>query len=126
MKRIIISTLLLLGVFGGALAHSYYVSSITRDVTFHLEEAESYVTWESWSDAEEQVKTAQQLWEDQSSYLHNFLQHRDVDNIDLTFQEAAEYLRCRKTGEFSAVTARLIKQLELLAGAEQLTLQNVF
>lgn len=125
MKRIWISAMLLVGIFAASLAHGIYVSSITEEVIGHLEEAQSDARQEQWDSADRQLQAAQRIWEDHSNYLHNTLQHRDVDNVDLTFRETAQYLLTRKWGEFSAFNARLIEQLTLLGGAEQLTLQNV-
>lgn len=125
MKRIWISSLLLVGIFAASLAHGFYVSSITEEVLGHLEAAQNEAGREQWEAADGQIKTAQEIWEKHSGYLHNTLQHRDVDNVDLTFRETAQFLYSRKWGEFSASNARLMEQLTLMGGTEQLTLQNV-
>ena len=125
MKQIVISALLLLGLFAACLAHGFYVSSVTEDVITRLEEAHKDAEQGQWDLAGGQLQSAQQLWEELSGYLHTTLQHRDVDNVDLTFRETAQFLNSQKWGEYSAANARLMEQLTLLGGAEQLTLQNV-
>lgn len=125
MKRIWISALLLTGLFISCLAHGRYVSTVTGEVIDRLEQAEEAAELEQWETADRHLRAARQLWEKHSDYLHTTLQHRDVDSVDLSFRETIEFLESRERGEFSASNARLIGQLTLLAGAEQLTAQNI-
>lgn len=125
MKRIIIAASILLLIFFATLGHSFYLSSFTRDLTALLETAESQAEKEDWQAARELTLTAANKWKDKDVYLHILLRHSETDSVYSGFREVMEFIQCQEGGEYSAANARLIAELELLSGSEQLTLKNI-
>lgn len=125
MKRLVIAISILLLIFVLTLSHSFYISSFTRELTVLLENAEGNAEKGDWRSAEKLTQTALEKWEKKGTYLHILLQHSDNDSVYTNFQVVNEFIQCQEAGEYSAANARLIAELELLAEAEQLTLQNV-
>lgn len=125
MKRILIAASILLLVFFAALGHSFYLSSFTGELTSLLETAEAQAEKENWKTAGELTQTAMDQWGARDVYLHIFLRHSETDSVYTGFREVLEFIQCQEGGEYSAANARLIAELELLSGSEQLTLKNV-
>lgn len=125
MKRAWIASAALLAILAAALWHSFHVASLTGRLTSCLVEAQTQAEAGQWDRALELTESAHREWSAHDSYLHLFLHHTEVDSIDVVFREAEELIKCRESGEYSAANARLIVELELLAEAERLTLENV-
>lgn len=125
MKRIIAAASILLLVFAATLCHSFYISSLTRELTSILEAAEVNAEKNDWAAAETLTQTARERWDSADAYLHILLRHSETDAIYTGFREVYEFIQCQEGGEYSAANARLIAQLELLSEAEQLTLKNI-
>lgn len=125
MKRIVIAAVLLLVTFAVTLCHSFYISSLTGEMTTLLEAAEARAESGDWNAAGNLTQTAQKQWESQELYLHILLRHSETDSVYTGFREVTEFIQCEEGGEYSAANAKLIAQLELLSEAEQLTLKNV-
>lgn len=125
MKRVWIAAGLLLAILAGTLAHSFYLSGFTKELTTLLAQAEEHAETGNWATASEYNHQANQLWAEKELYLHLLLRHQDADEIYMSFHEVSEFLECREAGEYSAANAKLIAHLNLLAEAEQLTLKNI-
>lgn len=125
MKQIWIAVGLLLAILAGTLAHSFYLSGFTGELTALLEQAEERAEAGDWVAASEYNRKAHQVWDEKEIYLYLLLRHQDADEIYMSFCEVAEFLECEEGGEYSAANAKLIAQLKLLTEAEQLTLKNI-
>ena len=125
MKRIWIATAILLLLFAGTMAHSFYITTVTEQITSILHEAEAKAEANEWDSAQRLTDTAQKKWKDKDAYLHILLRHSETDSIYIGFREVMEFIQCQEGGEYSAANARLIAELELLAEAEQLSLKNI-
>ena len=125
MKRIWIATGILLLLLVSTLAHSFYISSLTGQITAVLHEAEARAEQGQWDSAQQLTETAWEKWKSRDAYLHILLRHSETDNVYTGFCEVAEFIQCQEGGEYSAANAQLIAALELLAEAEQLTLKNI-
>ena len=125
MKRLWIASAILLLLFVGTMAHSFYISSVTEQIASILHEAEAKAENNEWESAQRLTEIAQEKWEAKDAYLYILLRHSETDSVYTSFREVAEFIQCQEGGEYSAANARLIAQLELLAEAEQLTLKNI-
>ena len=125
MKRLWIALALMIAVFCAIMFNGHYLGKFTRELTGLLTQAEAQAEAGRWEEAGELTQAASRLWDEQDFYLHVMLRHSDTDQIYTLFQEVREFLQYQKQGEYSAANARLITLLDLLYGAEQLTLKNV-
>ena len=126
MKHLWISVSILIVLFCALIGNNMYLSSLIEPLSQQLSQAAQLAQEEQWEQAHDLMEQAQAKWEEKGAYLHTLLQHKDIDEVVLLFQEADQYLECQKIGEYSAVNARLITQLDLIREMEELSLHNIF
>ncbi len=125
MKQMWVALCILGLLFAGTLAHSFYLEGFVQELTSTLEQAEAQAEQGSWDKAAQLTQTARDRWDAQRYYLHITLRHSNTDEVYTRFREVAEFIQCRESGEYSAANAHLIAELELLAEAEQFTVENI-
>lgn len=126
MRRLSISLVVLLALFSLTLFNSFYLDHYTLELTKLLNEAEVCVTLDDWDAAADKTEAALDHWSSHETYLHMMLQHRDTDEVLLSFQEVRQLIAHQEHGgEYSAANARLITQIELLSEMEDLNLKNI-
>lgn len=126
MHRFWICVATLLFLFGITLCNSWYLDGYTKDLTRLLAEAELCVCDGDWDAAADKTEAALDHWRSRDAYLHMVLQHRDTDEVLLSFHEVLQLIDHQEDGgEYSAANARLITQISLLSEMECLNLKNV-
>ena len=126
MRRFWISVAVLALLFCLAMYNSRYLDSYTKELTTLLKQAEICAAEEDWDAAADKTEAALDLWKKRETYLHMVLQHRDTDEVLLSFQEVQQLISHQEDGgEYSASNARLITQIELLYEMEQLNWKNL-
>lgn len=126
MRRLWISCAILAALFCITLFNSHYLKTCTDEWVSLLTEAEDLAKAGDWESAAQRTQTAYGLWERRESYLHMVLQHKDVDEILLNFQQVIQLLEHQEDGgEYFAANARLIVSIGLIYETEQLTLKNL-
>ncbi len=91
-----------------------------------LAQAQEALLAEDWARAEDLTQGVQAQWQAKETYLHVVLPHRELDEIDLLLLETVSYLRCEKTGEYTASNEALCQRMKLLSEMEQFSLKNLF
>jgi len=126
MRRFWISVAVLTLLFCLTMYNSRYLDSYTKELTTLLKQAEICAAEEDWDAAADKTEAALDLWKKRETYLHMVLQHRDTDEVLLSFQEVQQLISHQEDGgEYSASNARLITQIELLYEMEQLNWKNL-
>lgn len=125
MKPLWIASAMLAAVLCATLYNSWYMARLSDELTVTLIQAETLAERGEWGRAEALTRQAYDRWESQDYYLHITLRHTDTDQIHSGFREVLEFITCQEEGEYSAANARLITQIELVAGAEHPTLKNI-
>lgn len=126
MRRMFIALAVLLILFGLTLYNSYYLKQYTQELIGVLTEAEICAADGDWDAAIDKTESALDLWFRRETYLHMILQHRDTDEVLLSFQEVRQLIDHQEAGgEYAAANARLITQIGLLSEMECLNWKNV-
>lgn len=126
MKRLWIAIGIIVIMSGGALVNVFCLDLMTRDLSATLSLAQTAAEDEDWQRAAQLTQQACDDFDRRSFYLHITLRHEDIDAIEISFQEALQFLTHQEqVGEYTATNARLITQLGLLSEAEQPTLKNI-
>lgn len=126
MRRLWISLTALVLLFLLTLCNSYYLDKYTQKLTQLLTEAETCAVLGDWDAAADKTEAALDHWYSRETYLHMVLQHRDTDEVLLSFHEVRQLIAHQEDGgEYSAANARLITQIELLGEMEELNLKNI-
>ncbi len=126
MRRFLGPALLLLLLLAGGLGNAFALEQFTDRLTGALLQAEEQVGQGDWEGAEALIREAREAWHSRDGWLHVTLRHADTDEIQIGFDETLRLLLCREMGEYAAASAQLVQHLQLVSGAEQLTLQNLF
>lgn len=101
------------------------LNTLTGELSAKLERAEALAERGDWDQALELTMEARDRWESKRVYLHVTLDHAITDQITADFAETLELLECQETGEYSAASAQLKTQLELLGEGELPTWENL-
>lgn len=127
MKRILISTAIILAMAAAIGCHILYLNHFADQLDRLLTQAEKEVEREDWSQAEALTRQALEDWENHDFYLHTVMRHEDIDDILISFHEALAFLSGAELqpAEYAAVNARLLSQLSLLLEEELPTLKNL-
>lgn len=126
MKQLWIAAGILVVIFCALIGNNVHLNNLVEPMTRQLDQAAQAAREDDWDRAEELLGQARDTWRDRGGYLHTLLQHREIDEVLLLFQESEQYLQARKLGEYTAVNARLITQLDLIREMEELSWRNVF
>lgn len=126
MRRLWLSVGILIVLFCLTLYNTHYLDSYTKEMTALLKQAEICAADGDWDAAADKTEAALDRWRGHETYLHMVLQHRDTDEVLLSFQEVQQLI-CHQEdgGEYSAANARLITQIGLLYEMEQLNWKNL-
>lgn len=126
MRRLWISVTILIVLFCLTMYNSHYLDSYTKELTTLLKQAEICVADGDWDAAADKTEAALEQWNSRETYLHMILQHRDTDEVLLSFQEVRQLITHQEHGgEYSAANARLIAQIKLLSEMDALNLKNI-
>lgn len=126
MRRLWISVTVLTVLLCLTMYNSRYLDSYTKELTTLLKQAEICAADGDWDAAADKTEAALERWNDRETYLHMILQHRDTDEVLLSFQEVRQLIAHQEHGgEYSAANARLITQIGLLSEMEALNLKNI-
>lgn len=125
MKRLWISLIILLVIFAGTLANTYYVTRISSQLVTGLNQAEACAESGNWPQAQTLTRQIQTQWEHYAPYLYITQCHGTTDEINTGFREVLECIQWKTVPEYSAANGVLIAEVEHLAEMEQLTLKNL-
>lgn len=126
MRRMFIAFAVLFALFGSTLYNSYYLKHYTKALNQFLVEAEACAAAGDWDAAADKTEAALDYWHSHETYLHMVLQHRDTDEVLLSFHEVRQLITYQEDGgEYAAANSRLIKQIGLLCEMEELNLKNI-
>lgn len=126
MRRLWISLAALAALFCLTLLNTHYLGTYTEELITLLRQAEASTADGDWDAAADKTEAALDRWNSRETYLHMVLQHRDTDEVLLSFQEVQRLIACQEDGgEYSAANARLITQIGLLYEMEQLSWKNL-
>lgn len=126
MRRLWLSLGILIVLFGLTLYNSHYLNFYTEEISTLLKQAEFCAADGDWDAAADKTEAALDRWHSHETYLHMVLQHRDTDEVLLSFQEVLKLIAYQEDGgEYSAANARLITQIDLLYEMEQLNWKNL-
>lgn len=105
--------------------HVSALNALTGELSAKLERAEALAEQGDWDRALALTMEARDRWEAKRVYLHVTLDHAVTDEITADFAQTLELLECQEAGEYSAASAQLKTQLELLGEGELPTWENL-
>lgn len=125
MKKGLLAGGILILLLALSLWHVHALGGLTAAVWDTLAQAEAAAEAGDWDEAAQLTRRAEGRWRERDFYLHITLQHKVMDEVELSFAEVHEFLQNREAGEYSAANARLMQRLALLGEAERPSLENL-
>ena len=126
MKRLIAAIIIFVIAASGAVTSNIYVSKhidlLLADTQTLIDAAET----EDKETATNGVKKLEESWDESQTFLHMFVIHREMNDIELNVYALAEYLEEGEWALFREMTVRIQQTLKHIEHSQQLTLSNVF
>lgn len=125
MKTLYIPTAILALILGFSLWGGMYSDMRTDQWITLLDEAGALAQQENWDEANRVLDEAYRDWNSSQTFYHTTMKHEDLDEAEFFFTGAIAACREEDNEEFHILLAQLIKQLQLLAEAQKVSLQNI-
>lgn len=103
-----------------------YLNKVSQDLGILNDEIEQNITDDNWDKA---YKTSLQLtdkWKSYSKIIKLFLNHQEIDNIEIELWKLPQYIK-EETKDESLASVHVLKfLLDHIAELEKIKLQNIF
>ena len=125
MKAFYIPVTLLAVILGFSLWTGQYVEQRTGRLASLLEETETLVQQEDWTQAEKRLEDAYVDWNTSQAFFHTIMDHSELDEAEELFAGAIAACREADGADCRIFLAQLNVQLRLLAETQCLSVRNV-
>ena len=125
MKRLTISSGILLFLFVLSIYSGLALKKLTDQSVSPLKNAQEMATQNNWDATQKITDTVYNTWDRHSFALHTLLRHAEADEILLSFRCVEQYIELKEMDQYAAANITLITQLELLAEMEKASWDNV-
>lgn len=126
MKNVIISLLISVIMIITMSFSIKYLNKVSQDLGILNDEIEQNITDDNWDKA---YKTSLQLtdkWKSYSKIIKLFLNHQEIDNIEIELWKLPQYIK-EETKDESLASVHVLKfLLDHIAELEKIKLQNIF
>ncbi|MDS1030713.1 DUF4363 family protein [Bacillota bacterium LX-D] len=103
-----------------------YINNSAQDLTTRFDNLEQNIIQQNWSKADTETKKIAQLWSDTKSRWTLFLNHQEIDNIDLTYARLTKYVETQNRSLALAEISALKLLIEHIPGLQRFSLNNIF
>ncbi len=102
-----------------------YLTNSSLKVTSHLENIDTYVKNQSWSDAEKELKTAEYIWEGLSDKWATIIEHEEIDKIEMSLTKISKYVENKDPTEAIAENSNLKLLIKHIPELYTLDIKNI-
>lgn len=103
-----------------------YINGTTTDVENSLRELTASVEAGDWSKAEAIYQESENNWDKKNDLLHVFVEHCDLEEINVTYKRLGYQLTCRDLYETQISLVELKHYLDHLKENQEFLLGNIF
>lgn len=126
MKVVVITILILVLFFTGALMFKNYVQFHAEALLNRLDKLDEAITSENWSRAEESLKLIKEDWSNMKHILELSIEHNDLDRAEVAIAKLNRYIENRDKTLTLGELAELKFVVDLMMRKEELKLANLF
>lgn len=124
--RIVIVTIIILVIFVvGAVMLNRYVNTSCDGLLDNVKELHASVENDRWSDSKKQLKGLKEEWENTKKRWQLFLEHYEMDDIDIILSRLEQYLEIKEKALSLGETAELGLLINNVKDKEGLKLVNI-
>ncbi|SET63602.1 protein of unknown function [Natronincola peptidivorans] len=125
MKVVIATILILITFFAVALYMEQYVNQSAEILTSELEKLEQAIEKEEWKEVRQHMENTAQGWGETKKVWLTFLEHNEIDKIDIVFARLQSYVGSEENVEALSSTAELKFLLQHIVEKQGFRLTNV-
>ena len=125
MKHFYIPVGILAVILGFSLWAGHYVEARTGQWNTLLAQADELGRTEDWDAAQDRMESIYADWQGSQTFFHIIMEHSELDEVEALFAGALAVCREEDDADFHQLLAQLIKQLELLAETQQVSVRNI-
>lgn len=103
-----------------------YLNKATQKLERLNDEIEQNITDGNWDKAYKTTIEFTEKWKDYSKQIKLFLNHQEIDNIEIELRKLPQYIKEKTKDESLASTYVLKFLLDHIAELEKIKLQNIF
>ncbi|SCY82417.1 DUF4363 family protein [Alkaliphilus peptidifermentans] len=91
MKTVIITLVILITFFIGAVIFQQYVENSCKTLLAHIERLDESILAENWEEAENNIQDLRKEWEQKKKIWEVVLEHYDLDAIEIAITKIERY-----------------------------------
>ena len=126
MKRSRFGALLLAGLLAAGLFSNSLIHRWHEPVSQYARRASELAADGNWEGANVLIRQARQRWERHWHISAAISNHRPMEEVDALFDELAVYSQYRDTVNYAAACCRIIREIDVISGDNDVNWWNVF
>jgi hypothetical protein len=103
-----------------------YLNSVSLKLQKLNDDMEQYITEDNWDKAYKSSMTFVKEWENHSKIIKAFINHQELDNVELELWKLPQYVKEETKDEALASVHVLKFLLSHISNLEKINLQNIF
>jgi len=125
--RALISSILILAIFlFGTLYINNNVTEDSQAIIKQINRLEDNINKGAWTQAQGSLKELKENWESTRRFWELFLEHYEMDAIDITLAKADSYVKNKDSNLSLAEISQLKLLIDHIAQKDKLKLRNIF
>lgn len=126
MKNVILSFVIFIVILIAMTFSISYLNNVSSNLQNLNDEIEQYVTNNKWDEAYKTSIDYTQKWEKYSKVIKLFVNHQEIDNIEMELWKLPQYIK-EHTKDESLASVHVLKFLvDHISKLEKVNIQNVF
>ena len=126
IKPLLIACLTLASLFIASAMNCRTVSALSDTIGQQLAISQAAAENGQWSEAEDALVQAGELWHSHNTYLHITVNHAEIDEAETLFAQMQEYAQKQDLAQYCTTAEQLTLQLQQLKETQQLSIKNIF
>ena len=103
-----------------------YLNKVSQDLERLNDEIEQYIADDNWDEAYKASIDFTEKWTDYSKKIKLYLNHQEIDNIEMELRKLPEYIK-EMTKDESLASVHVLKFLvDHISELEKIKMQNIF
>jgi len=125
MKNVVISLIIFIIMITNIAFSINYLNKVTDDLGKLNDEIEQYITDNNWDKAYKSSIEYTEKWQDYSEKIKIFVDHQEMDKIDMELWKLTQYIKEKTKGEALASIHVLKFLVEHISELEKVNIQNI-
>jgi len=126
MKSVVLSLAMSIVMIIGILYSHKYLNNVSQELGNLNDEIEQYITDSDWDKAYESAMEYTEKWKEYSKVIKIFLDHQEMDNIEIELWKLPQYIK-EETKDEALASIHILKFLvDHISELEQVTIENIF